>query len=51
MATLLGSHEFGLLQVGHLSALALTLGMAWHYLPIPDVAIPGDLFEVLWEES
>jgi len=25
--------------------------MAWHYLPIPDVAIPGDLFEVLWEES
>ena len=51
VVTLMEEHELVMLQVSSLPALVLGLGMAWHYLPIPDVAIPGDLFEVLWEES
>ena len=51
VVTLMEPHELTLLQVPHLPALVLRLGMEWHHLPIKDVDYPDRLFERLWEES
>lgn len=51
VVTLMEEFELPLLQVHHLPAMVLALGMAWLHLPIRDVSTPDELFEELWEES
>jgi ADP-ribosyl-[dinitrogen reductase] hydrolase len=51
VVTLMEQKEFPLLQVPGLGEAVERAGLQWHHLPIPDVSIPGELFENLWVYS
>lgn len=47
--TLIESHEFDLLQVPALGDTVILMGMRWIHLPIRDVDVPDERFEVGWQ--
>jgi ADP-ribosyl-[dinitrogen reductase] hydrolase len=51
VVTLIEPEEFSLLKVPGLGEAFEGAGMEWHHLPIPDVSVPGELFENLWVYS
>jgi ADP-ribosyl-[dinitrogen reductase] hydrolase len=51
LVTLIEDHEFGELQVSDLGALAESIGLEWHHLPITDVSVPDATFEQSWTYS
>ncbi len=51
VVTLIEEQDFSLLKVPKLGEAVEGAGMQWHHLPIPDVSVPGDLFENLWVYS
>ena len=48
VVTLIEEHEFRLLGVERLPEAVRAAGMAWHHLPITDVSVPDDRFELEW---
>lgn len=48
--TLIEDHELALLQVENLGHAITEVGMQWLHLPIQDVSIPGEGFEIAWAE-
>lgn len=51
LVTFLEDHEFGILSVPDLGQKAEEFGLEWHHLPIPDVKVPTERFELLWTYS
>ena len=49
LVTLMEDPELALLGVPNIGEMTESFGMAWHYLPIRDVSIPGPVFEGAWE--
>ena len=48
MLTLIEDHEFNMLGVPDLGAQVCARGIEWYHLPIPDVDVPDERFEVAW---
>lgn len=48
--TLIEDFEFGRLRVRRLGQSIRDLDLAWHHMPIPDMAAPGEAFETIWLE-
>ena len=51
VVTLIEDHEFEMLGVPQLGEQVLARGIAWHHLPIKDVAPPDSRFEEGWVVS
>lgn len=51
LVTLIESHELELLGVSGLGDIALAMGMDWYHLPIRDVSIPSNAFEIQWADA
>lgn len=51
VVTLIEDHEFESLQVAGLGAAVADRNMAWYHLPIRDVGVPGEQFEIEWRNS
>ena len=50
VVTLIEDHEFTALGVADLGAEVSKRHIEWVHLPIPDVSVPGEKFEVSWTE-
>ena len=48
VVTLVEEHELRALKVQHMGTMVRARHMAWHHLPIPDIAAPGAGFETAW---
>jgi ADP-ribosylglycohydrolase/protein-tyrosine phosphatase len=48
VVTLIEDHEFDLLGVEALPAAVTAAGIEWHHLPITDVSVPDQRFELRW---
>jgi ADP-ribosyl-[dinitrogen reductase] hydrolase len=48
LVTLMETHELKKLGVPDIGQLAMDLGLEWFHLPIRDVSIPDDTFEMVW---
>ena len=51
VVTLVEDHELVELNVGDLGQKTRERHMAWHHLPIPDMAVPSARFEAGWQRS
>lgn len=51
VVTLVEDHELVALDVTRLGETVRAAHMEWHHLPIRDVSIPTDAFEVAWQEA
>ena len=49
--SLIEDHEFDLLSIQGLRAELSDAGLQWLHLPIKDVSVPDEQFEILWDES
>jgi protein-tyrosine phosphatase len=47
--TLIEDHEFAALSVHGLGEGVRAVGMTWHHLPIPDMAVPDMVWEQRWK--
>jgi ADP-ribosyl-[dinitrogen reductase] hydrolase len=51
LVTLMETHELKKLSVLNIGEHARALGMEWFHLPIRDVSIPDEAFEVAWQRA
>lgn len=51
LVSLIETHEFELIGVGGLGERVLAQGLEWHHLPIVDLGVPDDCFELSWRQS